>query len=472
MTSLPIFDLGQVASTVVLDQLSEGIIVTDEGGAIRFVNEAARAIHGVAELDVEPKDYSERYSLFTVDGQPHPFEDLPLARAVGGETVIDAPWVIRRPDGTEVYAVGSAKPLIGDDGEQIGAVLTIRDETESFRTRSELRRSEETLRAFFETTSVYAAVVDLDEDDFTLTMGNSRMARAFGLEVLNGQSGRNILGDKRTDRVMADFRRAASSEGPSIFEFPWTADGGDRWFFTTITKMRGSADRLFVASVDITDRRAAERALAAALESKEILLHEVNHRVKNSLQIIISLLELQEEADEGELAEKLREARGRVETVARVHERLYKTSAHDRVEIVDYLEDLLVHVVASVGGRRGIEFVFEKDGRGVELGVEYSIPLGLILVEIAMNAVKYAFPGRKGGRVSVETDIGDGTLQLTISDDGIGMDAAPKGKGSGLGQEIVRALSAQINGETRYLARDRGTAFRLNIPLPGIDAKG
>ena len=67
MTPLPIFDLGQVASTAVLDQLREGIIVTDERGSIRYVNEAARVMHGVAELDVVPEEYSERYHLFTIE---------------------------------------------------------------------------------------------------------------------------------------------------------------------------------------------------------------------------------------------------------------------------------------------------------------------------------------------------------------------------------------------------------------------
>ncbi|MBO6767217.1 MAG: PAS domain S-box protein [Erythrobacter sp.] len=471
VTSLPVFDLGQVASTVVLDQLREGIIVTDAAGAIRFVNEAARAMHGVAELDVEPKDYSDRYHLFTLEGEPHPFEDLPLARAVGGETVVDAPWVIRRPDGTEVYAVGSAKPLLGADGEQIGAVLTIRDETESFKARSELRESEETVRAFFETAGVYAAVIDLMAEDFTLVMGNSRMAKAFGLEVLTGQSGRTVLGDRRAQTVIADLRRAAVSDEPIIVEYPWNTDGNDRWFVTTITKMSGTRERLFLASLDITDRKRAERDLAAALKTKDVLLHEVNHRVKNSLHIITSLLELQESSGDDDLTAHLREARGRVETVARVHERLYKTSAHDRVEIVGYLEDLLTHVVASVGQRDGIDFEFCERGGEVELAVEYSVPLGLILVEIAMNAVKYGFPSGSGGTVSVETEIADGHLSLTIYDDGVGVDAGPKDQGTGLGRQIVRALAMQLNAEVGYLKRPRGTAFNLTMPLPDADAK-
>ena len=75
-----------------------------------FVNQAAERLHGVKALDVAPDDYSETYHLFRMDGEPYPFADLPLARAVrDGETVEDARWRIRRPDGTEIIAIGSAR---------------------------------------------------------------------------------------------------------------------------------------------------------------------------------------------------------------------------------------------------------------------------------------------------------------------------------------------------------------------------
>lgn len=114
----------------ILSQLAEGVIVTDAAGKIVFVNDAATKLHGVARLDVEPEAYASTYQLLTIDGAPHPFEDLPLARAVTkGETVEDARWRIRRPDGSEVLAIGSARPVLAEDGSRIGSVLTVRDDT-------------------------------------------------------------------------------------------------------------------------------------------------------------------------------------------------------------------------------------------------------------------------------------------------------------------------------------------------------
>jgi PAS domain S-box-containing protein len=117
--------------SAILQQIAEGVIFTDPKGVILFVNEAAKQIHGVAELGVPVEAYTETYHLLTPDGDPYPPEELPLARAVQrGETVLDAEWKIRRPDGTIVVARGSATPVRDADGSPLGAVLTILDVTE------------------------------------------------------------------------------------------------------------------------------------------------------------------------------------------------------------------------------------------------------------------------------------------------------------------------------------------------------
>ena len=114
----------------VLAQTADGVIVADAQGRLTFVNEAARRLHGVAALGVPVERYAEAYHLFTLDGQPYPPEELPLARAVRrGETVVDATWRIRRPDGTEIVAQGSAAPVTAEDGTRLASVLVMRDVT-------------------------------------------------------------------------------------------------------------------------------------------------------------------------------------------------------------------------------------------------------------------------------------------------------------------------------------------------------
>lgn len=131
----------------VLDQLGEGVIVADAAGTIIYVNAAAERLHGMAHLGVPPQDYSTTYNLFTEQGEPYPSQDLPLARAVQhAETVTEARWRIRRPDGTEVLVIGSARPLRAADGSAQGAVLTLRDETARQKTEDALRANEERFR--------------------------------------------------------------------------------------------------------------------------------------------------------------------------------------------------------------------------------------------------------------------------------------------------------------------------------------
>ncbi len=143
----------------ILGQLAEGVIVTDREGRITFVNEAAERLHGVKMLGVAPDDYTVTYSLLTEAGEPYPPRELPLARAVlDGETVVDARWRIRRPDGREVLAIGSARPIA--DGEPIGAVLTVRDDTERMRSEHELRETTRRLDAILNNTREAVFLMD------------------------------------------------------------------------------------------------------------------------------------------------------------------------------------------------------------------------------------------------------------------------------------------------------------------------
>lgn len=122
--------IAQIATErdAILQQLIEGVIVTDAEGNITFVNEAASRLHGVAKLDVPPEGYTETYHLYTEDGKPYPASKLPLSRAVlKDEIVAEARWRIRRLDGTELLVEGNARPIYDDHGKKIAAVLTIRE---------------------------------------------------------------------------------------------------------------------------------------------------------------------------------------------------------------------------------------------------------------------------------------------------------------------------------------------------------
>ncbi len=170
----------------ILSQLAEGVIIADTEGKLTFVNEAAADLHGMRRLGVAPSDYSETYRLLREDGSPYPPHDLPLARAVGGETVDNARWRIRRPNGSEALAVGTARPLLGENGHQISAVLTVRDETERDRAERELRENEARLRALTDNLpggAVYQIWTNADASERKLLYISQSFERMTGYSV-------------------------------------------------------------------------------------------------------------------------------------------------------------------------------------------------------------------------------------------------------------------------------------------------
>jgi PAS domain S-box-containing protein len=218
--------------------------------------------------------------------------------------------------------------------------------------------------------------------------------------------------------------------------------------------------------VDVTGQKQAEEQLLRSLGEKEVLLREVHHRVKNNLQIISSLmsLETQNRGDIPEVERAFEQMRGRVRSIALIHERLYKSDNFSAVEMAGYIESLCASIKDAHNG----------DGRRIMLGIEAeplavpldrAIPMGLLLNEAITNAFKHAFNGLPGGRVNVRlTDTG-GSMALEVIDDGVGLpEGVLAGEVSGLGMQILHALSGQIGGELAFPETKRGTAVLVTFP--------
>ncbi|HEV2539144.1 MAG TPA: PAS domain S-box protein [Frateuria sp.] len=154
----------------ILGQLAEGVILTDTVGRITYVNDAAARLHGVRQLGVSPEDYAGAYQLLTEDGRPYPSHQLPLARAVrDGEVVTDARWRIRRADGSEIIAQGSARPIHDNDGKPLGAVLAMHDETARVQAERALREETQALETLNRVGAAVASELELERIVQTVT---------------------------------------------------------------------------------------------------------------------------------------------------------------------------------------------------------------------------------------------------------------------------------------------------------------
>jgi two-component sensor histidine kinase len=200
-----------------------------------------------------------------------------------------------------------------------------------------------------------------------------------------------------------------------------------------------------------------------AMELQGTLLHEVSHRVKNSLALVSSLLNLQARPLEGDARRALEEASARVHAVAQVHDQLWRGASTREIDLGQFLCRLSA-AVASTAPR--LSTVCRADPAVVS--ADLAVPLGLLINELLTNAYKYAYPGETGGEVQVTgTDVAERGYRLEVSDAGRGLPAGfdlHKARDS-LGMRVITSLAAQLRGELTASSADPGARFTLVFPL-------
>jgi PAS domain S-box-containing protein len=213
-----------------------------------------------------------------------------------------------------------------------------------------------------------------------------------------------------------------------------------------------------------TERKRAEETLKASLREKEVLLKEIHHRVKNNMQVISSLLNLQaRHLSDPTAISMFRESQGRIRSMALVHEKLYQSKDLSRVNFAQYVENLVMYLVHSfrVDSER---ITIATDIGDVALDINTAIPCGLIINELVTNALKHAFPDDRKGTIAISLiRAGDAGLTLKIRDDGIGFTARQEGeKSETLGMQMVNMLVDQLDGTIRREAAS-GTSFIIGF---------
>jgi two-component sensor histidine kinase len=210
----------------------------------------------------------------------------------------------------------------------------------------------------------------------------------------------------------------------------------------------------------------SEQTVRASLREKEILLKEIHHRVKNNLQVISSLLNLQARYLPDPAARAIfSQSQNRVQSIALVHERLYESADLSHVNFGKYLSVLLENIFDTHdAASRGLSKII--DVGDANLTVDVAIPCGLIVNELVTNALKHAFPGGRTGTVRVSLrGSSDGAMDLTVQDDGVGMPPGidPRNTVS-LGLDLVVTFAEQLNAEMDIMS-ERGTSFRFRFRM-------
>ncbi|MGD0762038.1 MAG: histidine kinase dimerization/phosphoacceptor domain -containing protein [Roseiarcus sp.] len=222
--------------------------------------------------------------------------------------------------------------------------------------------------------------------------------------------------------------------------------------------------QILLAIEDITERARLEREHAAAHERIGMLLQELTHRVKNSLQLIAAMVMIEARSHKsGEGKAALERVSHRITALGHLYSRLSKADTVEAVDAATYLDELCRDLVESIHKEGDTPIVLKTEIESELLPTDRAIPIGLIVNELVTNAIKYAFPGEAKGTVMVTLKRARGELRLTVADDGQGL--LPRRADSGLGGRLVDGFAQQLGGQVERKSDSQGTTVRLILPL-------
>lgn len=214
------------------------------------------------------------------------------------------------------------------------------------------------------------------------------------------------------------------------------------------------------------ERKRAEEVIRESLNEKNILLKEIHHRVKNNLQVISSLLNLQSNYLKEEEAKLLfKESQNRIKTLALVHEKLYKSEDVEYVNLTDYVSSIY-NLLSYSYDKEFIDFQFEFEAAEFEkFAIEKAIPFGLIVNEVLSNSFKYAFPHKLKGKIEISVSKKGNSCFVVIQDNGVGLpEDIDINNSNTLGLELIHSLVDQLDGALE-VASEGGTKFQISFPL-------
>ena len=354
---------------------------------------------------------------------------------------------------------------------KISIIGTLQDITERIKAEELLKEQREFLRTVIDTDPNFVFAKDWD-GKFTLV--NKAVADNYGssVESLIGKTDSDFnTSNEEVEHFLNDDREVITSGKPKFIpeEQVTNSDTGEtKWYQTIKVPLKGGDGTTHVLRVaaDITARKLAEGITLKSLKEKELLLKEIHHRVKNNLQIIISLLKLQSKFvyDPRDL-DIFNKSRSRVETMSLIHEKLYKSKDISQIDIGNYLKDLVSHLLQAYSVNSA-KIEFKINAEKILMSIDTAIPCGLIVNELINNILKHAFPDGYKGKIELNLRRSDENVVLEVTDNGIGIpETFDVDNSDSLGMRLIDTLVKQLDGisEVNSLNGSNGTRFVIEF---------
>ena len=372
-----------------------------------------------AGLDLLGYSREELLRMSIPDVDADPVVVLPAhGELLSGERLINYEHSLRRKNGEVITVLNNSRPLTDSDGKVVGMLSTLVDITARKRVERALRESEEKYHAIFD--SAPLGIMHCDELGFIRDC-NDRFAQIMGT------SREEIIGfhtERLRDREMQRAVKETFDGKTGYYEGDYlSVTGGKKTPLQAVYRAVRGNDGEIIGVVgifeDISVRKLAEDRIKASLREKDILLREIQHRVKNNLLTVSGILALQlNRIGVDESKDAFITSMNRINAMTRIHTRLYQSESYSYVNFREYLGELVSELSRSYG--------FPRDNiimsiREIPIDVNTAIPLGLLVNELVSNAMKHAFPVGRTGEVTVTMTSDGSRAALTVSDNGIGL---------------------------------------------------
>jgi PAS domain S-box-containing protein len=442
-------DIVPVAREIVMDSMSDSVIVLDSQNRVIDMNSSAQNLLGGPHLNFVGRNIE---SVWPGWGEQIDFEHW---------TEEDKEVVVEHDGELHIYDL-RISALTGWRGDLVSRVIVIRDITERKKTEEEIRK----FKTISDRAGYGSAIFDLEGN---VIYANESFARMHGYtaEELIGKNLTILHNEEQLENVKKVHKKLMKKSAYTAEEI-WHTRKDNTVFSalangTLIRNGKGIPQFVAVTIIDITERKQAEEKIKTSLKEKEVLLREIHHRVKNNLQIVSSLLRLQSRhIKDKRYEEMLKESQNRIKSMALIHENLYKSENLANIDPKEYIRTLVDDLIQSYGVTQITSKIEVGD---ISLDIDIAIPCGLIINELVSNALKHAFPDKKG-EITVSLRSNNENIELIVRDNGVGIpEDVDFRKTETLGLSLVSILAeGQLDGKIT-VTRDGGTAFYITFPF-------
>ena len=324
------------------------------------------------------------------------------------------------------------------------------------------------------------AILDSSSNTFLLTLTNNKLISTYNrhfLEYFQRQFDIHVEENTHFDELITSiirpselrlfnrlFRYVLNGDSRQI-EVQLNRANGEVWleiFMSPIFDTEGIVSEISIVAHDISEKKKSSMEIEESLREKEVLLKEIHHRVKNNLQVISSILNLQSSfvKDKNTLG-ILQESRNRIRSMAIIHENLYRTEDFSSVNFAEYLQNLTANLIATYRVSDHVEL--KSDLQAINLTLDQAIPCGLLVNELITNSLKYAWEEGNAGRIDLQLKEIDRTVYLETGDDGRGLPRPFEDMNTDtLGLQLVATLVEQLDGEIKVEVKN-GTKYLIKF---------